>query len=44
VRNLADLGGDEVFVGDTLTGVLGSTALKATEFDDCTWWVWPGAG
>lgn len=36
MRNLADLGGDEVFVGETLTGVLGSTALKAMEFDDCT--------
>ncbi|GAA4907149.1 hypothetical protein GCM10025789_28320 [Tessaracoccus lubricantis] len=36
MRDLAALGDDEVFVEETLTGALGSTALKAMEFDGCT--------
>lgn len=36
MRNLNELGSDEVFVGETFTGSLGTTALKAMEFDNCT--------
>lgn len=36
MRDLADLGDDEVFVEETLSGALGGTALKAMEFDGCT--------
>lgn len=36
MRDLSDLRDDEVFVEETLTGALGTTALKAMEFDGCT--------
>ena len=36
MRDLSDLRDDEVFVEETLTGALGNTALKAMEFDGCT--------
>ena len=36
MRDLSDLRDDEVFVEETFGGSLGSTALKAMEFDGCT--------
>lgn len=36
MRNLNDLGDGEVFIEETFTGALGSTALKGMEFDGCT--------
>ncbi|MBB1510203.1 pentapeptide repeat-containing protein [Tessaracoccus sp. MC1756] len=36
MRDLGDLGDDEVFVEETFSGALGNKALKAMEFDACT--------